>query len=571
MFVCVKSMKSSFLAFCLLGPRAAARDNGPAAPAAIIGKCRRRRARLARPRLQLLWGNWVRRAYLGLFAVLAATPPLAIATVLHVALNADILSTDPGVLRDENTDALLLHVAEGLVAPRHDGSIAPMLARSWTLSADRRTYTFALRHRVIFQNGAPMTSADVVWSLERYLASATHWRCLGEFTDAGIARIVSIDAPDAFTVRVTLDRPAPLFLTTLARPDCGQTAILQRASMGPDGRWRSPVGTGPFELAGWKRNQYIDLVRFPGYRPAPGPPDGDAGSKHALVDEVRYEIIPDDSAAVAALLRGSLDILDGVDSAELSLIRREPNLRIEMSPTLDFYAVLFQTKDSALSSPCLRRAIALTIDTEGLTKAITWGTAAPDNSAVPVTSPYHGPVEEKLLRPDVPLARRVLASCGYRGQAIALIANHRYPMMFDAAVLVQAMAAQAGIHFKIDTMDWASQLSHYLDGSYQAMVFAFSSKLDPSLNFLQLIGRKSLDPRKVWDTMRARSLLAASMASSDPRERQRYFDQLTAALMQDVPAIVLFNSTRIAAMRSNVTGFREWPAGEPRYWNVALH
>lgn len=515
--------------------------------------------------------KWVRRICAGWLAALPAIPALAAASVLHVALNADILSTDPGVLRDANTDAVLLHVAEGLVAPRHDGSIAPMLAQSWTVSPDGRTYTFALRHGVTFHNGAPMTSTDVVWSLERYLAAATHWRCLGAFTDRGIARVAGIDAPDAYTVRVTLDRRAPLFLTTLARPDCGQTAILQRASVGPDGRWRAPIGTGPFELAAWKRNQYIELARFPGYQPADGPPDGDAGAKHALVEKVIIDIIPDDSAAVAALLRGSLDILDGIEPAQLSLITRDPRLRVEMSPTLDFYGVLFQTQGPLLKNPCLRRAIALTIDTAGLTKVITRGTAAPDDSAVPVISPYHGPVEARLRTPNVLLARRLLATCGYHGQAITLMANHRYPMMFDAAVRVQAMAAQAGIRVSIDTVDWASQLSHYLDGSYQAMVFAFPPRLDPSLNFLQLIGSKASDPRKVWDTARARSLVAASMKFPYRTVRQQYFDRLTTALLEDVPAIVLFNSTRIAASRPNVTGFTEWPAGEPRYWNVAVH
>src|SRR6185437_11306132 len=165
-------------------------------------------------------------AILSIPAVAAAAPgPL----VLRVALNADILSTNPGVLRDENTDAVLLHVAEGLVAPRHDGSIAPMLARSWRVSADGRSYTFTLRHGVTFHNGASMTSADVVWSLQRYLSAATHWRCLSEFTDRGVGRIVGIAAPDPYTVTVTLDRPAPLFLSTLARPDCGQTAMPERS------------------------------------------------------------------------------------------------------------------------------------------------------------------------------------------------------------------------------------------------------------------------------------------------------------------------------------------------------
>jgi peptide/nickel transport system substrate-binding protein len=500
----------------------------------------------------------------------APVPVPARRSVLRVALNADIRSTDPGVLRDENTDAVLLHVVEGLVAPRHDGTIAPMLARSWTVSNGGRTYTFLLRRRVMFQNGAPLTSADVIWSLRRYLSPATHWSCLAEFSDHGIGRIVSLAAPGPYTVKVTLDRPAPLFLATLARPDCGQSGILQRASVGPDGEWRAPIGTGPFELAAWKRNQYIDLVRFPGYRSLPGPPDGDAGGKRALVDEIHFEVIPDDSAAVAALLRGDLDILDGIDAAELPLIRREPSLRLEMSPTFDFYAVLFQTQDALLRDPRMREAIALTIDTAALTRAVTWGTGAADNSPVPAHSPYHGPIEAALRAPDLARARQLLEACGYRGQTITLMANHRYPMMFDSAVLVQAMAAQAGIHMRIDTMDWASQLSRYFNGSYQAMVFAFSARLDPSLNFALLIGSKRRDPRKVWDSREARDLLAQSADTADRAERQQDFDRLTQAFLRDTPAIVLFNSTRIAAVRGGVTGFTEWPAGEPRYWNVGL-
>jgi peptide/nickel transport system substrate-binding protein len=61
------------------------------------------------------------------------------------------------------------------------------------------------------------------------------------------------------------------------------------------------------------------------------------------------------------------------------------------------------------------------------------------------------------------------------------------------------------------------------------------------------------------------------MATADRSVRQQYFDRLTTALLEDVPAIVLFNSTRIAAVSPRVSGFSEWPAGEPRYWNVALH
>ena len=226
----------------------------------------------------------IRRWALGLVAGLAALSAGRGAdaeTVLRARLNSDILSTEPGGRRDENTDAVLMHVVEGLVASREDGSVGPMLAQGWTTSKDGRTYRFTLRSGLVFHNGQPLTADDAVWSIKRYLDPKTHWRCSAEFGDHGIAKVVSVTAPDPRTVVLTLDRPAPLLLKTLARTDCGGTGILSRASIGPDGKWRAPIGTGPFMFGAWKRNQYVDLVRFPRYAALPGPRDGETGGKAA--------------------------------------------------------------------------------------------------------------------------------------------------------------------------------------------------------------------------------------------------------------------------------------------------
>src|SRR5439155_10620914 len=153
-------------------------------------------------------------------------------TLLRTRLNADIRSTDPGTNRDANTDAVVAHMVEGLVAFRDDTSVGPMLADSWAVSNEGRTYTFRLRQGVKFHNGAIMTADDVVWSLKRWLDPATQWRCLSEFSATGIARIEKIEAPDPQTVAITLDQSTALFLPTLARPDCGQPAIIHRDSVG---------------------------------------------------------------------------------------------------------------------------------------------------------------------------------------------------------------------------------------------------------------------------------------------------------------------------------------------------
>jgi len=503
-------------------------------------------------------------------AALAGAHGAAAETLLRARLASDILSTEPGGKRDGNTDDVLAHVVEGLVAYRENGEIGPMLAKSWTVSPDGRTYSFQLRDGVVFHNGQPLTAADAVWSIRRYLKPSTHWRCASEFGPQGIARIVSVEAPDPRTVVLSLDRPAPLLLKTLARPDCGQTGILHPASVGPDGRWRGPIGTGPFTIGEWRRNQYVDVVRFPRYAALPGPRDGDGGGKRALVDRVRFMVIPDSSAARAALLRDSLDVIDSLSPTELGGVKGDRRVRLQYAPTDDFWLLMLQTRDPLLADPRLRRAIAMTIDTAALTRAVTWGTSHADNSPVPSASPYWTGPQARLRQVDLAEARRLAAAAGYRGQPIRITTNRRFPQMFDSAVLIQAMARRAGINFTIDTVDWANEVQRYSAGDFQALVFSFSVRLDPAMDFGLLIGDKAKDPRKVWESPRAQALLEQASHADDPRTRQAAFDALQQAFLEDTPAVVLFNATRISATRANVTGYKEWRAAQQRLWGVGF-
>jgi peptide/nickel transport system substrate-binding protein len=497
--------------------------------------------------------------------------PLALGQkVLRARLNSDILSLDPGTLRDDNTDGVLLHIVEGLVGSREDGSIGPMLASRWTVTDNARTYTFKLRPGVYFHNGAPLTSAEVRWTFQHYLDPATHWRCDADVGRTGSTPIVAVDAPDPLTVVIRLGKPAPLFLKTIARAECGGAGIMHPASVGPDGKFRVPIGTGPFMFGSWKRNQYIELRRFPRYASLPGPRDGNVGGKSALVDEVRFLIIPDSSAARVALLRGSFDVLDNIDASELDSLQGKPGIRIQMTTAMDAYVLLLQTRDPVLQDVRLRQAIALCIDTVGLTRAVTRGTGRPNNSPVPSVSPYYKASEAVVTKPDIARARQLVKASSYRGQAIKIITNRRYPQNFDAAVLVQAMVLPAGIDMEIETMDWAGQLQHYTPGDYQIMAFSFSARLDPSFSFATFIGDKTKEPRKVWDTPQARALLAQSLETDDPAVRQPIFDELDRLFRQDVPAIVFYNSARIAATRSNVVGYKGWVANQQRLWGVGL-
>ena len=508
--------------------------------------------------------------FLAATLLFAARETAAGETILRSRLNSDMLSTNPGVLRDENTDAVLLHVVEGLVAYREDLSVGPLLAERWDVAKDGRAYTFHLRDGVHFQNGAPLTSSEVVWSIRRYLDPRTHWRCLHDFDGGGVAKITSVDALDLQTVRITLDKASPWILASLARQDCGETAILHPSSVGPDGAWRGPVGTGPFQLADWKHNQYVDLVRFPAYQALPGPRDGNTGGKQALVNRLRFIVIPDNTSAVAALASGQLDVLDGLTPMDIAPLRARRDVHLDIHPTMDLYAILFETRDPLLKDERIRQAIAATIDVGGLTRVITQGYSPPNRSIIPFASRFHDQVQAAVPPPNLAEARRLLKAAGYQGQTIRLITNHRYPAMFNIAVLVQAMARQAGIQIEIDTLDWATQLSHYNAGTYQAMAFGYSARMDASLSLETLIGDKNADTRKVWEDPEARVLLERSRLTAEPAERQAIFDQLQALFLQQAPAVSLYNSARIAAVRSNVVGYAGWSAAQQRLWGVGL-
>lgn len=516
-----------------------------------------------------------RRALLALSSCLALALPLAATAqapgaALRARLNADIRSTDPGVNRDGNTDAVMLHVVEGLVALREDASVGPLLASKVEMSPDGKTYTFTLREGVKFHNGATLTAEDVLWSWNRQMTPATNWRCLPEFDGRGATKVLSVQAPDPKTVVYKLERPSALFLATLARMDCGGTGVVQRSSVGADGKWLAPVGTGPFKLGEWKRGQYVELVRFDDYAARTDAASGYTGAKKAEVPLVRFMIIPDSSAAKAALYAGNIDVLTDAATSDLAELRGRADVRVDTTVSMSLNGVLIQTRDPLFKDVRVRRALALAVDQDALVQSISEGLVKRNNSPMPATSPFYTAVQATGFKHDVAEAKRLLAAAGYAGQPIKLIANKRYSAMFDMAVLVQGMAQAAGLKIDIEVLDWATQLDRYTKGDYQLMSFSYSARLDPALNFEMLMGAKDKQPRKVWDNPEMQARLGVAMAVSERAQRQAIFDELHRRIVDEVPIIVLYNGPEVAATRRNVVGFKGWPAGQPRLWNVRL-
>ncbi|MGL4636708.1 MAG: ABC transporter substrate-binding protein [Beijerinckiaceae bacterium] len=489
---------------------------------------------------------------------------------LRVRLNADIRSTDPGVNRDGNSDMVVTHLVEGLVAYRQDTSIGPMLAEKVDVSADGLSYTFTLRSGVKFHNGETLTSADVKFVWDRYMKRETNWRCAPEFDGRGVSKITAIETPDARTVVFKIEKPAVLFLASMARVDCGQSGIWHKTSLNADGTWNAPVGTGPYTLAEWRRGQFVELVKFKDYAPRAGAPDGLTGGKGGGPERVRLTVIPDSAAAKAALQSSSIDMIPDVDDADAKELKAKPGIKIVTSPTLGSVGMLIQTNDPVLKDVRIRRALALSLDHQELIKAVAGDGVAYNPSPVPTVSGFHGAAQKQGYKRDLAAAKKLLSEAGYKGETIKMLTNKRFNSMYETAVLVQAMAQEAGIKIDFEVIDWATQLDRYTKGDYAMMTFAFSARYDATLSFDMFSGAKATQPRKVWDNAEMQKLINASGATADPAKRQPLFDTLHKQMIEDVPVIWLYNNDAITATGPRVNAFVPWVTEQPRFWAVTL-
>ncbi|MFC3052915.1 ABC transporter substrate-binding protein [Kordiimonas pumila] len=492
---------------------------------------------------------------------------------IKVAINSDIRSTNPGVKRDGNTDTVLYHVAEGLVAFNESLQPAPMLAETVTESEDGKRYDFTLRKGVKFHNGSEMTSADVLWSWERLLAPETGFRCLSDFNGNAPngLKIEKIVANGPYSVSFYLNKASSLFLNRMSSFQC-LAAILHPDSVDENGAWVAPIGTGPYTLEKWVRGQYVSLSRFSDYSSRTDPESGLTGEKKSYFDRIIFQIVPDRIAGKSSVYAGNIDLVYALPlSAAKEVERRaehQKDVKVYHQNTFDWTNLLIQTQDPLLSDVRMRRALAHAISQDMLSTFTSFGYAPPNSSAVQSLSPY------RALMPDVwpeynpEKARALAAEAGYKGEVLTIQANRKYSYMFDNAVAIQAMLNAAGFNVKIDVFDWATQLTNFFKGDFQLSSFGYSARSHPALVYDNIIGHKDQRPSAQWDNPEAFTLLEKLESAKEGPEMLDVLTRLHVLMAEQVPVIGLYNDHVVDLSAADIEGYKPWPFGRPRLWGV---
>lgn len=254
------------------------------------------------------------------------------------------------------------NVFETLTKIHSDGTIGPLLAQSWTVTPDNKTWAFTLRQGVKFHNGEPFNAHSVKFSYERAVAQGSVNKDKAVF-----ANILNIATTDDHTAILTLKHPNPDLLFQL-----GQTtaSIFEPKSVPTNNS--QPVGTGPYKLERWNKGSSIVLARWDGYR--------DAKAVHLKRVTIRF--ISDSAAQVAALLSGDIDAFPRVDPRGVPQFRSDKRLQVLVGGSRAKTIMAMNNKRKPLDDVRVRRAIAMAIDR----KAVIEGAA--DGFGTPIGSFY---------------------------------------------------------------------------------------------------------------------------------------------------------------------------------------
>jgi len=373
---------------------------------------------------------------------------LASDQTLKFPIGDDFGTLDPAQLNSETDSEVAQNLYNGLVKFDKNLNIVPDIAASLpTVSADGLTYTFKMRTDVKFWNGDPVTSADVLYSLNRAAAQqgaySTNLSAIAGFSGlstkpppvATIEQLLAkndpsvtmkgLTAPDASTVVVKLAQPAGWFLSAIALESTTGMIVDQKAvAKDPQNWWTNPdglVGTGAYRMSARTPGQSVDFEAVPNWWGSPKP----------TVKHVHLDIIKDNATRETAYEQGKYD-LNGFGG--YSTLNLDDILRIKASSTLskqltlqpkvrttwvDFNLVHDTARQAAgpfvdsngASAKDLRMAFALAIDKTKLTQVVCGGV-----SCVPATGGlitkgllgYGGDNTDPLAKFDATKAKQLL-------------------------------------------------------------------------------------------------------------------------------------------------------------------
>ncbi len=486
------------------------------------------------------------------------------APLLTVAVPIDPQTLDPTTNTANVAAIIMQNVFEPLYTYDGDWRVTPMLAATMPVYADQgRTMTIPLRAGVRFHNGATMTSADVVASIQRWQRLSIRGRLASE-------TIETVEATGPLEIRIKLRTPLAQLVHMFAFFNAAMAVMPEataRATIGgPLTNAADFIGTGPFRFVERRADQYVRLQRFEDYVPSDRPASGYAGRREAMVQELRFVPVPNAGTRLQSVLSGQYDAADNVPTEFVERIRRSTTADALVVRWSGWIQMVMNTRAGPTQNALVRQAVQAAIDPTAIMTAAFGNTEffGIGGSLYPEGAPLHSTSGIERYNQQNPVrARELLGQAGYNGQPFRIITSQQYDFVYKAALVAADNLRAAGMTVEIVLMDWASVLERRNNLAIWEAFFTFHNFVpEPSL-----ITFMNPSFPGWWDTPAKRAALLAFTSTLDDKARVTAWHRLHQVMLEDAATITVGSYYGLMAHNRRVRGLQ--PFLQTPYFNVS--
>ncbi|KIY20596.1 MULTISPECIES: ABC transporter substrate-binding protein [Mesobacillus] len=434
-------------------------------------------------------------------------------------------------------------VFEGLVDRNLNLEIQPGLAESWEY-LDDQTLQFKLRQGVQFHNGEPFNADAVKFTFDRLL---------GEEGQKGpqysnYTSIDSVEVVDEYTATFHLNSPDPVLLTKLA--GYGAVIVPPKYVQEHDDEFfnNNPVGTGPFKMTGYKRDQEIVLEKNPDYW------------KEGLpkLDKVTFKVIPEASTRLAELQTGNIDVMKRVEVAQAETVKNTSYLELIDVGTPTVYSLRFDPGQKLMDNKLVRQAINYAVDKQSIIDEILSGYGKQISTYQSELSFGNNPDLEPYPY-DPEKAKELLAEAGVaEGTVLDVYIPGNDGNFKEITQAVAFYLEEVGLKMNINSVDNTTLISELIPNGKAGHMYrqgwgGWTLDFD---NTAYLMYHEGEQWNPSFKDEKVEELLAAQRATVDQEERKKIFMELTELLYDLAPELNLYQAVDLYAANSRLENFQ---------------
>ncbi len=494
-------------------------------------------------------------------------PKINYPQAIVVGSQADARMLLPMLASDSASADISGLIFNGLTKYDRNLKIVGDLARSWDIKDGGLEIIFHLRKGVKWQDGAPFTADDVVFTYQTVINPRVPTPYSSNY-----GPVQSVTAPDPYTVRVKYKEP---FAPALESWGMGiiPRHILDGKDVSAEEYNRHPVGTGPYMLREWVTGQKIVLEANPDY--FEGKP---------LIEKYIMRIIPDDATMFLELKFGGIDFMS-LTPAQYKLQARtkffDKYFQKFRYPSFGYTYLGYNLLDDKFKDVRVRRALSHAIDKKSIIKGVLMGYGSPCTGPFPpeswaynphVNDPHYDPRRalELFREAGWVLKNGVLMKDG-RPFTFTILTNQGSPQRLLAAQIIKEDLGRVGVNVNIKVLEWQAMLHDFVDKKrFEAVILGWALSRDPDLyDLFDSSKTKEGDFNFIsYKNPEVDKLLLEGRQTFNLEKRKAIYHRIHAILAEDQPYTFLYVPDSLLVLNKRFKGVRKSPIG---IWYDLIH